>query len=50
MKTLEAGKLEPHKAFEYISKHNICCSTIGMVTVEEAKISTEIALNVLQKS
>jgi len=50
MKTLAAGKLEPRKAYEYISKHNICCSTIGMVTVEEAKISTEIALNVLQKS
>ncbi len=50
MKTLAAGKLEPLKAYEYISKHNICCSTIGMVTVEEAKISTEIALNVLQKS
>ena len=49
MKTLAAGKLEPLKAFEYISKHNICCSTIGMVTVEEAKISTEIALNALQK-
>jgi len=50
MKTLAAGKLEPRKDYEYISKHNICCSTIGMVTVEEAKISTEIALNVLQKS
>jgi len=50
MKTLAVGKLDPLKAFEYISKHNICCSTIGMVTVEEAKISTEIALNVLQKS
>ncbi len=50
MKTLAAGKLEPLKAYEYISKHNICCSTIGMVTVEEAKISTEIALKVLQKS
>ena len=36
MKTLAAGKLEPLRAFEYISKHNICCSTIGMVTVEEA--------------
>ena len=50
MKTLAAGKLEPLKAYEYISMHNICCSTIGMVNVKEAKISTEIALNVLQKS
>jgi len=50
MKTLAAGKLEPLKAYEYISRHNICCSTIGMVNVDEAKISTEIALNVLQKS
>lgn len=49
MKTLAVGKLEPHKAYEYISEHNICCSTIGMVNAEEARISTEIALNVLQK-
>ena len=50
MKTLAAGKLDPNKAYEYISQHNICCVTIGMVTVEEAKVSTEIALNRLQSS
>ena len=27
-----------------------CCTTIGMVTVEETKVSTEIALKILQKS
>ncbi|MHA1460177.1 MAG: hypothetical protein ACTSO8_01745 [Promethearchaeota archaeon] len=50
MKTLAAGKLDPKQAFDYVSKHNICCVSIGMVTVEEAKVSTEIALKVLQKS
>ena len=50
MKTLAAGKLDPNQAYDYISKHNICSATIGMVTVEEAKISTEIALRILQKS
>ena len=50
MKTLAAGKLDPIQAFDYISKHNICCVSIGMVTVEEAKISTEIALRILQNS
>lgn len=49
MKTLAAGKLEPQKAFKYISKHNICSVTIGMVSVEEARESTKIALNFLQK-
>ncbi len=49
MKTLAAGKIEPQKAFEYISKHNICSVAIGMVSVEQAKISTKIALNALQK-
>jgi hypothetical protein len=49
MKTLAAGKLEPKKAYEYISKHNICAVTIGMVTVKEAEHSTKIALEVLQK-
>jgi len=44
MKTLAAGKLAPIKAYEYISKHNICCTTIGMVSVDEARESTEIAL------
>lgn len=49
MKTLAAGKLEPKEAYEYISKHNICAVTIGMVTTEEAEISTKIALDALQK-
>ena len=50
MKTLAAGKLDLEKAFDYISQHNICCVSIGMVTLEEAKISTEIALKTLQTS
>ncbi len=49
MKTLAAGKLEPQKAYEYISKHNICSVVIGMVEVIEAKISTKIALEALQR-
>ena len=49
MKTLAAGKLEPKEAYDYISKHNICAVTIGMVTVEEAESSTKIALEALQK-
>lgn len=49
MKTLAAGRLDPIKAYDYISKHNICCVSIGMVSVEEAKVSTQIALNILQK-
>jgi hypothetical protein len=49
MKTLAAGKLDPKEAYEYISKHNICAVTIGMVTVEEAENSTKIALEFLQK-
>ncbi|NVM17127.1 MAG: hypothetical protein HWN80_05375 [Candidatus Lokiarchaeota archaeon] len=47
MKTLAAGKLDPNQAFDYISQHNISCVSIGMVTIEEAKVSTEIALKVL---
>ncbi|KKM22603.1 hypothetical protein LCGC14_1623640 [marine sediment metagenome] len=49
MKTLAAGKIEPPKAYNYISKHNIHAVVIGMVEVEEAKIATEIALKALQK-
>lgn len=49
MKTLAAGKLDPKKAYEYISKHNINAVTIGMVTTEEAEISTNIALEALSK-
>jgi putative N-acetylmannosamine-6-phosphate epimerase len=49
MKTLAAGRLSPSEAFEYISKHNICSVTIGMVSTEEAEITTKIALNALSK-
>jgi len=49
MKTLAAGKLNPKEAYDYISKHNICAVTIGMVTTEEAEISTKIALEALSK-
>ncbi|NVM45324.1 MAG: hypothetical protein HWN79_10435 [Candidatus Lokiarchaeota archaeon] len=50
MKTLAAGKLDINQAYDYISQHNISCVTIGMVTIEEAKVSTEVALKVLQTS
>jgi hypothetical protein len=49
MKTMAAGKLEPKEAFDYISKHNINAVTIGMVTQEEAEVSTKLALKALQK-
>ena len=49
MKTVDTGRLEPQKAFGYISQHNICAVAIGMVEVEEAQISTRIALEALQK-
>jgi len=49
MKTVDAGRLEPRKAFEYISQHNICAVAIGMVDVEEAQNSTRMALEALQK-
>lgn len=48
MKTLAAGKLDLNLAYDYLSKHNICCVTIGMVSTEEAKLSTEKALSYLQ--
>lgn len=48
MKTLAAGKLNPNKAYEYISKHNICCTTIGMVNAKEARESTEVAIDSLK--
>ena len=47
MKTVDAGRLEPRKAFEYISQHNICAVAIGMVDVEEAQNSTRMALEAL---
>ncbi|MBY8984671.1 MAG: hypothetical protein KGD65_06380 [Candidatus Lokiarchaeota archaeon] len=49
MKTLAAGTIEPKKAYEYISNHNIRAVAIGMVDVEEARTVTEIALKALQK-
>ncbi|MFX1407326.1 MAG: hypothetical protein ACFFBW_10240 [Promethearchaeota archaeon] len=48
MKTLAAGKIEPQLAYAYIAKNNICSVSIGMVTPEEAKTSTKIALNALK--
>ena len=49
MKTLAAGRLDPITAYEYIAKHNICSVTIGMVTPEEAMISTKTAIEKLSK-
>jgi len=48
MKTLAAGKLDVEVAYNYLSKHNICAVAIGMVTTEEAKRSTKVALNALK--
>ena len=47
MKTLAAGGIKPDIAFQYISKHNICAVTIGMVTKQQAEESTEIAVRLL---
>ena len=44
MKTLAAGEIKPEVAFQYITSHNICAVTIGMVTKDQAEESTEIAL------
>jgi hypothetical protein len=49
MKTLAAGKLDPDHAYAYIKKHNICAVTIGMVSIEEAKFTTQKAIEYLQK-
>ncbi|MFX0059971.1 MAG: hypothetical protein ACFE85_08495 [Candidatus Hodarchaeota archaeon] len=49
MKTLAAGKIKPQEAYNYITKHNICAVTIGMVTAEEAETSTKTALKALQR-
>ena len=49
MKTLAAGKLDPQKAYSYIQKHNICAVAIGMVSVTQAKESTQIALDALKE-
>ncbi len=48
MKTLGAGKIDPETAYAYIAKHNICCATIGMVTVEEVNTTTKFALEGLK--
>ena len=48
MKTLSAGKSDVEVAYNYMSNHNICSVAIGMVTTEEAKHSTKIALNALK--
>ena len=48
MKTLVAGRLKPEKAYEYIAQHNICSIIIGQVDVEEAKVSTKVAVEALQ--
>ncbi len=47
MKTLGAGRINPKVAFQYISNHNICAVTIGMVEKNEAMESTRIALEAL---
>ncbi len=48
MKTLAAGNLDVNIAYNYIAKHNICSVAIGMVTTEEARNSTKIALKALK--
>jgi hypothetical protein len=48
MKTLAAGKLKPKIAFQYISNHNICAVTIGMVSKKQAEESIKIALEFLR--
>jgi len=47
MKTLSAGEIKPDIAFDYISNHNICAVTIGMVTTHQAEESTKTALKLL---
>jgi hypothetical protein len=47
MKTLAAGNIDPNLAFRYISNHNICAVTIGMITLQQAEESTKIALKSL---
>jgi hypothetical protein len=50
MKTLAAGTLNPKKAFEYVASHNISAVTIGLVSEEEANMSTKIALKALSSN
>jgi len=49
MKTLAAGIIQPEIAYQYISNHNICAVSIGMVTTHQAKESTKFALEFLNK-
>ena len=49
MKTLAAGAIKPNLAFQYITNHNISAVTIGMVTKQQAKESTKIALKSLNR-
>ena len=49
MKTLAAGTIKPSRAFKYISKHNICAVTLGMVSTKQAKESTLLALKSLER-
>ena len=49
MKTLGAGKIDPETAYAYIAKHNICCATIGMVSIAEVNFTTKHALEGLKK-
>lgn len=49
MKTLAAGNIDPENAFNYISKHNICAVSIGMISKEEAQETTMVALKKLKR-
>ncbi len=49
MKTLAAGRLDPKRAYQYIQKHNISAVAIGVVSVQQAIESTQIALKVLKE-
>jgi len=49
MKTLGAGRITPKEAFEYISQHNICSISVGMISTQQAEESTRIALELLKK-
>ncbi|MBD3255196.1 MAG: hypothetical protein GF383_08895 [Candidatus Lokiarchaeota archaeon] len=49
MKTLAAGRITPETAFNYIARHNISAVTVGMVSIKEAKETTNIALDFLNK-
>lgn len=46
MKSLAAGKIPPHEAFEYLGKHNIAGITVGLVSIEEIMETVPIALKI----